>query len=66
MGSVIQNFYEIAVRTGIYAMTLSAIDSKTTEFYERLGFVHYGDPGAAQPNMLLPSRSVIELIEKNA
>lgn len=64
MGSAIQDFYEIAVRTGIYAMTLTAIDTKTAEFYGKLGFVYYGDRDATQPSMLLPSRSVIEMIER--
>jgi hypothetical protein len=67
MGSVVRDFYEIIIRTGICALTLTAIDHKTAEFYERLGFVRYGVNGAsAQPTMLLPSRSVIDLIEKNA
>jgi GNAT superfamily N-acetyltransferase len=66
MGAVLRDFYEISVRTGIYAITLTAADRRTAEFYEKLGFVHYGTPVARQPAMLLPSRSVIEIIEKNA
>lgn len=65
MGAAIRDFYEVAVRTGIYAMTLEAVDRNVAKFYERLGFVHYGDPERMMPKMLLPAASVIELHERS-
>jgi GNAT superfamily N-acetyltransferase len=62
MGAALQDFYEVAVRTGIYALTLVAVDREVAKFYERLGFVQYGNPDAMQPKMLLPADSVIETL----
>jgi GNAT superfamily N-acetyltransferase len=63
MGAAIDDFYEVAVRTGIFALTLVAIDQKTADFYHQLGFVNFGEPTATQPSLLLPALSVISLRE---
>lgn len=64
MGSVIDDFYEVAVRTGIFALTLVAIDQKTAEFYRKLGFIDFGPENLTQPNLLLPASTVIEARSK--
>jgi len=54
---------DITKPKGIFALTLVAVDRPTTAFYQKLGFVVYGDPDATMPKMLLPARSVIETVE---
>lgn len=61
MGAALEDFYQVAVRTGIFAMTLVAIDRRTAGFYRKMGFIDFGDPQATQPNLLLPAASVIAL-----
>jgi GNAT superfamily N-acetyltransferase len=63
MGAVLGDFYEVAVRTGVYALTLVAINQDVANFYKGLGFVPYG-PDSATPKLLLPSKSVIEMAEQ--
>ena len=63
MGAALDDLYEVAVRTGVFALTLIAIDQKTAGFYRKLGFVDFGDPNATQPALLLPAASVIALRE---
>jgi hypothetical protein len=63
MGAALDDLYEVAVRTGVFALTLVAIDKKTAEFYRKMGFVDFGAPEAAQPALLLPAASVISLRE---
>ncbi|GLI23455.1 GNAT superfamily N-acetyltransferase [Xanthobacter flavus] len=65
MGAVLDDFYQIAVRTGIFALTLSAINPDVAQFYKKLGFVEYGSQ-TARPKLFLPSRSVIELHEQQS
>ena len=62
MGAVLDDFYQIAVRTGVYALTLTALNGDAERFYKRLGFVSYGAP-SLQPSMLLPAQSVMALVE---
>ena len=64
MGAAIDDFYEVAVRTGIFALTLTAIDQKTSDFYRKLGFIDFGAEGATQPNLFLPAATVIEARKK--
>lgn len=61
MGSALDDFYEVAVRTGIFALTLTAVDEKTADFYRKLGFTDFGSSGATQPRLILPADVVIEL-----
>jgi hypothetical protein len=61
MGSALDDFYEVATRTGIFALTLVAVDRKTAEFYQKLGFLPFGDLNASQPSLLLPAAAVIDL-----
>lgn len=63
MGDVLRSFYEVANKTGIFALTLVAIDEPTAQFYRKLGFAPYG-PNSGQPRMLLPAQTVIELVER--
>lgn len=63
MGALINDFYEVATRTGIVALTLVAIDQETAKFYDKLGFVRFGDQEAKQPSMFLPAMSVITVRE---
>jgi GNAT superfamily N-acetyltransferase len=63
MGAAIDDFYEVSSRTGIFALTLVAVDQKTAEFYRNLGFVDFGDEEATQPSLLLPALSVMKLRE---
>lgn len=63
MGSAISDFYDVAVRTGIFCMTLQAINQEAAKFYKELGFVEYAGRDAVTPKMILPARSVIEMIE---
>jgi GNAT superfamily N-acetyltransferase len=65
MGAALHDFYEIVVRTGIYAMTLMAANRDVVDFYSQLGFVVYGDPESHMPKMILPAASVIEIIERD-
>jgi GNAT superfamily N-acetyltransferase len=60
MGRALDDFYEVATRTGVFAMTLVAANRSVVRFYADLGFVIYGDQAAAQPKMLLPAAAVIE------
>ena len=62
MGYALHDFYEVAVRTGIYALTLISVDEETTKFYKGLGFVPYGTDSAVH-RMLLPAEAVIALEE---
>jgi GNAT superfamily N-acetyltransferase len=62
MGAVLQDFYEVVIRTGIFSLTLQAINRDVMDFYKRLGFVQYGNPHAEMPKMILPAQSVIETI----
>ncbi len=59
MGAAIEDFYEVASRTGILALTLVAIDAKTADFYRKLGFIDFGPANATQPQLLLPATTVI-------
>jgi GNAT superfamily N-acetyltransferase len=63
MGRVIDDFYQIATRSTVYALTLTSRNSDAERFYKRLGFVPYG-PSRSQQSMLLPAQSVVELIER--
>lgn len=63
MGAALDDFYEVAIRTGIFALTLVALDQKTAEFYRKMGFVDFGDVKATQPSLLLPAASVIAVRE---
>lgn len=63
MGAALVDFYEVAVRTGIYALTLIAVDQEIAKFYKKLGFGFYGDMNAIMPKMILPAASVMEMIE---
>ena len=63
MCAVLGDFYEVAVRTGVYALTLVAINQDVASFYRGLGFVPYG-PDSDMPKLLLPSKSVIEMAEQ--
>jgi GNAT superfamily N-acetyltransferase len=62
MGAALAEFYEIVIRTGIYALTLVAANRSVVDFYERLGFIVYGDHDTSMPKMILPAASVVELI----
>ncbi|WLA62365.1 GNAT family N-acetyltransferase [Bradyrhizobium diazoefficiens] len=64
MGAAMDDFYEVAVRSGIFALTLTAIDKKTAEFYRKLGFIDFGAKDISQPNLLLPAASIIEFRQK--
>jgi GNAT superfamily N-acetyltransferase len=64
MGYAIRDFYEIVVRTGIFAMVLQAKNRRLIDFYQKLGFVEYGFMGAVMPKMYLPAEAVIDMIEK--
>jgi GNAT superfamily N-acetyltransferase len=63
MGAALDDFYEVATRTGIFALTLVAIDQKTADFYMKLGFITFGNPDATQPSLLLPAAAVIAVRE---
>jgi GNAT superfamily N-acetyltransferase len=58
MGQAIDDFYEVANRTGIAALTLQPIDEQKALFYKKLGFTAYGS--RTIPRMFLDSKSVIE------
>lgn len=62
MARAIQEFGQVALSTGVCAMTLVSIDEAKARFYESLGFRRYGAP-CNQPKMFLPARSAIELLE---
>jgi GNAT superfamily N-acetyltransferase len=62
MGAALAEFYEIVIRTGIYALTLVAANRTVVDFYNQLGFVVYGDRDTSMPKMILPAASVVELI----
>lgn len=61
MGAALEDFYQVATRTGIFALTLVAIDRKTANFYRKMGFIDFGDANVAQPKLLLPAASIIDL-----
>jgi ribosomal protein S18 acetylase RimI-like enzyme len=63
MGAALRDFYEIVTRTGINAMTLEAANHGVIAFYEGLGFVRYGRSDTPMPKMILPAKSVVEMIE---
>ncbi len=63
MARAIDDFYEIATRTGVRFMTLVSISEDTKAFYEKLGFEQYGT-SLSHPKMLLPAQSVIEVREQ--
>lgn len=65
MAHAIREFGEVAVRTGICALTLVAADERKAAFYNRLGFEYYGKP-CAMPKMFYPARAAVELIEQTA
>jgi len=59
MGAALDDFHIIAVRTGVFALTLEAVDRETMKFYDGLGFVPYGPADAMMPKMLLPADAII-------
>ena len=58
MGHAIDNFFEVVERTGAYGLILQSLDTKTKDFYYKLGFADYGDE--ASRRMILPALGVIE------
>jgi ribosomal protein S18 acetylase RimI-like enzyme len=60
MGAVVDDFYGVAIRSGIVALTVAAINARTAEFYRKMGFVDFGEKGISQPSLFLPAVSVIE------
>jgi len=63
MGAALQDFYDVVIRTGIFAMTLQAANRDLMEFYQKLGFIVYGNTFAIMPKMILSAEAVIEIIE---
>ncbi|MFN3779311.1 MAG: GNAT family N-acetyltransferase [Brevundimonas aurantiaca] len=61
----IREFGEVALRTGICALTLVAADERKAAFYRRMGFETYGKP-CSMPKMFYPAQSAIDLIEQTA
>jgi GNAT superfamily N-acetyltransferase len=61
MAHALREFAEVAMRTGICALTLIAIDEKKADWYQGLGFERYGKP-SKQPKMFFPAQSAIDLI----
>jgi hypothetical protein len=64
MAAALQDFYDVVNRTGIFAMTLQASKRDLMQFYDKLGFVVYGNPQAVMPKMILSAEAVIETIER--
>jgi hypothetical protein len=64
MGTALQDFYEIVNRTGIFAMTLQALNRDLMDFYRKLGFEIYGNQYATMPKMILSAQAVVDTIEK--
>jgi GNAT superfamily N-acetyltransferase len=64
MGAALKDFYEIVVRTGIFAMTLQAANRDLMDFYTKLGFIAFGNSHAIMPKMILSAEAVIEIIEQ--
>jgi GNAT superfamily N-acetyltransferase len=64
MGAALQDFYEIVNRTGIFAMTLQALNRDLMDFYHKLGFVAYGNEHATMPKMIISSQAIVDTIEK--
>jgi ribosomal protein S18 acetylase RimI-like enzyme len=62
MGKAIDDFYEVADRTGISALTLQPIDEQKALFYKKLGFVPYGQ--RTIPRMFLDAKTVIDFRTK--
>ena len=58
LGSIINHVKEVAVRTGIFGMPLTAIDADAARLYGELGFVSYGKNPL---DMMLESRAIIDL-----
>lgn len=58
LGSVIEHVREVAIRTGIFGMTLTAIDHDAARLYGRMGFQSYGTNPL---DMLLESRAILDL-----
>jgi GNAT superfamily N-acetyltransferase len=63
MGSAIEDFYQIADRTGIAALTLTPISNAAASFYGSLGFITYGSGDL--PPMFLPAETVIRARESS-
>jgi GNAT superfamily N-acetyltransferase len=62
MGRVMNDFYHVVIRTGIFALTLNALNKDVATFYKKLGFDYYG-PITSQPSMLISSEAAIDLEE---
>lgn len=65
MADVFDRVYAISQHVGFYAITLQSINASSTIFYERLGFRKYAGSDDS-PKMLLPLRTVIELVNQNS
>lgn len=55
--------YDIARVSGLYGMTLTALDTKTAEFYLKLGFRPYGG-SSDMPKLFLPIDTLVDLFEE--
>jgi GNAT superfamily N-acetyltransferase len=66
MGALVDDFYEVAIRSGIVALTVVAINARTADFYRKMGFVDFGEKGSSTPSLFLPAASVIDAREKLA
>lgn len=51
--------YEMAQMSGLYGMTLTAIDRKTAEFYLKLGFRPYGG-SSDMPKLFVPIDTLVD------
>ena len=64
MAHAVKEFGEVAIRTGICALTLVAINEQRAIWYERVGFKRYGKQPSPRPKLFFPARSATELLQQ--
>lgn len=65
LSDVLDKVYQVSELAGLYALTLQSLDADSTAFYRSIGFAAYSDHPTA-PKMLMPIRTVRELVEAGA
>lgn len=62
MIAAIRDFAQVALLTGVCALTLVALDERRAAFYATLGFKEY-DREHGRPKMLMPAQTAIDLYQ---
>ncbi|MBM0202964.1 GNAT family N-acetyltransferase [Micromonospora sp. STR1s_5] len=62
LSDVFDKVYQVSEVAGLYALTLQSLDAESTAFYRSIGFEAYS-PHPTAPKMLMPIRTIRELIE---